>query len=90
MLRFKPESNMLFDPSGEYVRASDVLAICHGCKDYGGGYRGNKEHYEIYQHGIQTVINAMNSAMKCDPSNTQSNATMNIGHRLMEELNGGE
>ena len=28
----------------------------------GVGYRNNAEQYEIYQHGIQTVINALTAA----------------------------
>jgi len=36
----------------------DALQIARGCKDYGGGYRGG-DHYEAFQHGIQTVINAL-------------------------------
>ena len=40
----------------------DALHIARGCTDYGGGYRSNAEQYEIYQHGIQTVINALIAA----------------------------
>jgi len=39
----------------------DALRIARGCKDYGGGYRSG-EHYEAFQHGIQTVINALDHA----------------------------
>ena len=40
----------------------DALRIALGCKDYGGGYLGNVTNCEIYQHGIQTVINALRAA----------------------------
>lgn len=39
----------------------DALRIARGCTDYGGGYR-DAEQYAIYQHGIQTVINALTAA----------------------------
>lgn len=47
---------------GKELTFADALRIAKGCTDYGGGYIGNKEHYEIYQHGIQTVINALTRA----------------------------
>lgn len=31
--------------------------IARGCYDYGGGYSGEK--YEIFHHGIQTVLTAL-------------------------------
>lgn len=40
----------------------DALRIARGCTDYGGGYRN--EHYDIYQHGIQTVIAALTAVSK--------------------------
>ena len=40
----------------------DALRIARGCTDYGGGYSRSAEQYEIYQHGIQTVINALTAA----------------------------
>lgn len=43
---------------------SDALAIAIGCEDYGGGYRSNPEHFEIYRHGIQTVINSLRAAQR--------------------------
>lgn len=38
-----------------------LLNIARGCHDYGGGY-GDPREVEIYHHGIQTVINALESA----------------------------
>ena len=49
----------------------DALRIARGCTDYGGGHRGNAEHYEIYQHGIQTVINALTEASNKGLKDTQ-------------------
>ena len=57
----------------------DALKIAKGCTDYGGGYRGNAEQYEIYQHGIQTVINALNGAKKSGIENTQVRALHSMG-----------
>lgn len=37
-----------------------LLAIARGCTDYGGGYSGAE--YEIFQHGIGTVITALERA----------------------------
>jgi hypothetical protein len=39
----------------------DAVRIARGCKDYGGGYRGTPE-FEVFQHGIQTVVNALTAA----------------------------
>jgi hypothetical protein len=36
----------------------DALQIARGCKDYGSEYRSG-DHYEAFQHGIQTVINLL-------------------------------
>ena len=38
--------------------AKRCLSIAKGCHDYGGGYHDQKE-FEIYHHGIQTVINCI-------------------------------
>ena len=39
----------------------DALQIAHKCKEYSGPkeYNGG-EHYEAFQHGIETVINVLN------------------------------
>ena len=57
----------------------DALRIARGCTDYGGGYRGNAEHYEIYQHGIQTVINALTAASKTGLDDMQTMALHSMG-----------
>ena len=57
----------------------DALRIARGCTDYGGGHRGNAEHYEIYQHGIQTVINALTAASKTGLEDMQTRALHSMG-----------
>ena len=57
----------------------DALRIARGCTDYGGGYRSNDEHYEIYQHGINTVITALMTASKIGLEDTQTRALHVIG-----------
>lgn len=80
-IRELPTAGMEECSDGEYVKADDVLAVIKGCWDYGGGYRGNDEHMEIYRHGMQTILNSMNAALKSDPSDTQSNAVLWMGRR---------
>jgi len=60
----------------------DALRIARGCTDYGGGYRGNQEHYEIYQHGIQTVINALTAASKTGLEDMQTRALHSMGANI--------
>ena len=57
----------------------DALWIARGCTDYGGGYRSNDEHYEIYQHGINTVITALMTASKTGLEDTQTRALHVMG-----------
>jgi len=40
----------------------DAVRIARGCLDYGGGHRDEGRHLEIYHHGIQTVINALEAS----------------------------
>lgn len=55
-----------------------LLNVARGCHDYGGGYRDPKE-AEVFHHGIQTVINSLESAAKNDPDNYQVNVLEQIG-----------
>lgn len=50
----------------------DALRIAKGCFDYGGGYRSNDGELDIFHHGIQTVINALEGAQKSGLSDLQS------------------
>ena len=52
------------------LRYDDAINIAKGCFDYSGGHR-NKE-LEIYHHGIQTVINALEGAKKSNLGDLQS------------------
>lgn len=36
----------------------DALQIARSCKDYGSEYRSG-EHYEAFQHGVETVFNVL-------------------------------
>jgi len=65
----------------------DALRIARGCTDYGGGHRSNAEHYEIYQHGIQTVINALAAASNRGLEDTQVAALHAMGANA--EVSGG-
>lgn len=55
-----------------------LLNVARGCFDYGGGYRSDAGKLEIFHHGIQTVVNALEGAMR-DPSDTQARALERIG-----------
>lgn len=57
---------------------ADAISIARGCTDYGGGYRSDAEQFEIYQHGIQTVINALTRAAKGGLNNMQ----VRVLHRM--------
>ena len=67
----------------------DALRIARGCTDYGGGHRSNPEHYEIYQHGIQTVINALTAASKTGLDDMQTMALHSMGANAPHEGPGG-
>ncbi len=67
------------DPEQKQLTFEDALRIARGCTDYGGGHRGNAEHYEIYQHGIQTVINALTAASKTGLDDMQTMALHSMG-----------
>jgi len=64
------------------LKFDDAVQIARGCTDYGGGYRGNPEHYEIYQHGIQTVITALTAASKKGLEDTQVAVLHSIGDMI--------
>ena len=67
----------------------DALRIARGCTDYGGGYGSNAEHYEIYQHGIQTVINALTAASKTGLDDMQTMALHSMGANALAQGPGG-
>ena len=56
-----------------------LLNVARGCHDYGGGY-SSPTVYDAFHHGIQTVINALEAAVKNNPADTQVNVLERIGH----------
>jgi hypothetical protein len=73
---------LVADVAGELETASalafqDALAVARGCTDYGGGHH-NDGHMEAFQHGIQTVITALEAAAK-NPCDSQVIALRQIG-----------
>lgn len=60
-----------------------LLNVARGCTDYAGGHSG--EMYEAFQHGIATVVRALEAAAKNDPNDTQVNALERIGHAAIAQ-----
>lgn len=56
----------------------DAVRIARGCHDYGGGHHSDG-HMKAYQHGIQTVVNALEHAKRDGLNNTQVAALWHIG-----------
>jgi hypothetical protein len=56
----------------------DAIAIAKGCLDYLGGYH-DAEELDIYHHGVQTVINALEGAKKRGLNDSQVATIYNIG-----------
>lgn len=54
------------------------LKIAKGCHDYNGGHHDKRDH-EIFHHGIQTVINALEAYMKKGLADSQVNVLHSIG-----------
>lgn len=62
-----------------------VLSIARGCADYGGGYRSDDAKLAIFHHGIQTVVNALQSASQNGLHDTQVAALYRIGKEISHE-----
>ena len=62
-----------------FLGFSDAIRIARGCLDYGGGHRSSEGHLEIYHHGIQTVINALEAAERNGLADTQCTALWRLG-----------
>lgn len=56
-----------------------VMFVARGCFDYGGGYRADEGKLEIFHHGIQTVINALEAARTKGLKDTQVAALYQAG-----------
>lgn len=67
--------------SSELLGFGDAVRIARGCLDYGGGHRGDTGHLEIFHHGIQTVINALEAAEKKGLDDTQVAALWRMGFK---------
>jgi hypothetical protein len=65
-----------------------LLNVARGCLDYGGGYRGDsdieKAQADAFHHGIQTVINTLEGAVK-DPSSLQVRVLQSVGASTANE-----
>jgi hypothetical protein len=59
-------------PATRSLTFDDALRIARGCTDYGGGHRHDPREFEVYQHGIQTVINALTAASERGLADTHS------------------
>jgi len=60
-----------------------LLSVARGCHDYGGGYGHEPRHAEIYHHGIQTVINALEAAER-EPESLQVKVLERVGRSSVE------
>ena len=60
-----------------------LLNVARGCHDYGGGYRGDDDitqaQASAFHHGIQTVINALEAALRHDPHDLQTKVLEAVG-----------
>lgn len=68
------------------TRLARFRALVHGCHDYGGGYSGRE--YKIYHHGIQTVVNVIEAALKDNGTDTQLRAVERIGQAALAPAQG--
>jgi hypothetical protein len=66
-----------------------MVTLARGCVDYGGGYRNVDEHLAIYHHGIQTVVNVLESFCKHGFSDTQVAAVYSVGAAIRSESESG-
>lgn len=57
---------------------NDAVRIARGCTDYGGGHRSDGM-MDAYQHGIQTVINALEAAERNGLEDSQIAVLHHIG-----------
>ena len=63
-------------------RDATYMNLVKGCLDYGGGYRSNQKELDIFHHGIQTVINVIDTFQKKGLENDmQLNVLNTIGEK---------
>jgi len=56
------------------------LTLAQGCHDYNGGYHGTEG--EIFHHGVQTVINVLESFAQKELNDTQLSAVFAVGSEM--------
>ena len=61
-----------------------TLNIARGCHDYGGGHHGDGM-MDAYQHGIQTVVNALTAAFQDRPNDFQTATLERLGAEAAKE-----
>lgn len=61
---------------------NQILNVARGCHDYGGGYRDLVQS-DAFHHGVQTVINALEHAVK-EPDCLQVRMLESIGRKEKE------
>jgi hypothetical protein len=61
-----------------HLTFQDALGIAVGCHDYQGGYSDNKER-EVFHHGIQTVVQALQGAAINGLADQQVRVLLDIG-----------
>lgn len=54
-----PAASTATTGTGPMELLETILRVARGCFDYGGGYRSDDGKLEIYHHGVQTVVNAL-------------------------------
>jgi hypothetical protein len=60
-----------------------AIQVARGCRDYGGGYRTEKD-LDIYHHGMNTVERSL-TALRDKPEDTQIQAVLRMGAALDAE-----
>lgn len=66
-------------PKPATLTYEDALRIAKGCFDYSGGHGSDRNRLDIFHHGIQTVINALEGAQKSGLSDLQSQVLHHLG-----------
>jgi hypothetical protein len=61
------------------AKETRLINVARGCFDYSGGYVGDKDRLRAFHHGIQTVVNALEAAVRHDPDDMQINVLERMG-----------
>jgi len=68
---------------GDNLSFADAVKIARGCHDYGGGHHSDG-HMDAYQHGIQTVVQALEAAAKRGLQDYQVAVLHSVGTQATE------